>query len=184
MAVIPKPHKIDNLSSPGAAQDIDYNFDLLFQTVSTLVRETDGILDVSKGGTGMGVYNVGDIIVADGALSLGVIPATAVNNVLLSQGANVKPAYGKVGLTTHVSGVLPIANGGTNGANKTDGFDNLSPLTTKGDIIVHNGSDNIRLNVGADGTALVADSLVSAGVKWAAVSGGGNLGDVLMLMGG
>ena len=34
-------------------------------------------------------------------------------NVLLSGGIGVNPSYGKVGLTTHVSGTLPVANGGT-----------------------------------------------------------------------
>ena len=37
----------------------------------------------------------------------------ATGNALLSGGVGVAPAYGKVGLTTHVSGTLPVANGGT-----------------------------------------------------------------------
>ena len=37
----------------------------------------------------------------------------ATGNALLSGGVGVAPAYGKVGLTTHVDGILPVANGGT-----------------------------------------------------------------------
>jgi len=44
--------------------------------------------------------------------TLGIVDA-ATGNALLSSGVGVAPAYGKVGLTTHVSGTLPVANGGT-----------------------------------------------------------------------
>jgi hypothetical protein len=44
--------------------------------------------------------------------TLGLADA-ATGNVLLSGGVGVAPAYGKVGLATHVSGILPVANGGT-----------------------------------------------------------------------
>jgi hypothetical protein len=37
----------------------------------------------------------------------------ATGNALISGGVGVAPAYGKIGLTTHVSDTLPVANGGT-----------------------------------------------------------------------
>lgn len=52
-------------------------------------------------------------------------------------------------------------------------FDGLAPTTTKGDLIVFNGSTNVREAIGADGTVLTADSTQSSGMKWAAASGGG-----------
>jgi hypothetical protein len=75
-----------------------------------------------------------------------------------------------IDLSSDVISVLPIANGGTGSSAKTQAFDNLSPCTTKGDIIGYNGSDNIRLPVGNNGESLVADSTESAGVKWANLS--------------
>lgn len=45
-------------------------------------------------------------------------------------------------------------------------FDNLSPLTTKGDVLTHDGTNNVRVGVGTDGQALVADSAEVNGVKW------------------
>jgi hypothetical protein len=45
-------------------------------------------------------------------------------------------------------------------------FDGLSPTTTKGDLIVRNASNNIRLPVGADGQIPIADSGEAAGIKW------------------
>ncbi len=41
-----------------------------------------------------------------------------------------------------------------------------SPNTTKGDITVHNGTNDIRLPVGIDGYYLVADSGETGGIKW------------------
>ena len=73
-----------------------------------------GSLAVGRGGTGMTSYAVGDLLYASGATTLSKLADVATGNVLLSGGVGVAPSYGKVGLTTHVSGVLPTANGGTN----------------------------------------------------------------------
>lgn len=75
---------------------------------------------------------------------------------------------------SQLSGNVPIANGGTGQATQTDAFDALAPSTTKGDLIVHNGTDNIRVPVGADNQVLVADATEASGVKWDTASGGGS----------
>ena len=62
---------------------------------------------------------------------------------------------------------IDILYGGTGGANKLDAYNNLSPLTTKGDVIVYTGTSNVRQAVGVDGSVLVADSTQTNGVKWA-----------------
>jgi hypothetical protein len=76
-----------------------------------------------------------------------------------------------ISLTTSVTGTLPIANGGTGQTSQTNAFDALSPTTTKGDVIAHNGSDNVRVAIGSDGTFLKADSAAAAGVSWASAAG-------------
>jgi hypothetical protein len=58
---------------------------------------------------------------------------------------NSKIANSTIDLTTKVTGALPIANGGTGQTAQTAAFDALAPTTTLGDIIVHNGTDNIRV---------------------------------------
>lgn len=42
-----------------------------------------------------------------------------------------------------------------------------TPLTTKGDLLTHNGTSEQRLPVGADNEVIVADPLVALGIKWA-----------------
>lgn len=71
------------------------------------------------------------------------------------------------GTASNVTGTVAIANGGTGQTGKTAAFDALSPTTTKGDLIVNNGTDNIRLPVGSDTFVLTADAAEPSGVKWA-----------------
>ncbi len=61
----------------------------------------------------------GDLIVATGANALGSVAGAATGNALLSGGATSVPSWGKIGLTTHVTGTLPKANGGTGNTNGT-----------------------------------------------------------------
>lgn len=63
---------------------------------------------------------------------------------------------------------LAISRGGTGQSTATAAFDALAPTTTKGDVIVNDGTDNVRLAVGTNGFVLTADSGETAGVKWAA----------------
>lgn len=84
-------------------------------------------------------------------------------------------------LSTGVTGTLPIANGGTGQTTATAAFDALSPNTTKGDITVHNGTNNVRLAGGTDGHVLTRDSTAASGVKWAAASGGGSGGNWVLI---
>jgi hypothetical protein len=60
-----------------------------------------------------GSYAVGDLLYASGAATLAKLAAVATGNALISGGVTTAPSWGKIGLTTHVSGILPSANGGT-----------------------------------------------------------------------
>jgi hypothetical protein len=154
-----------------ASADINENFDKLFLILRRSPLGPGGTLPVDGGGTGLGAVPAGNLLVGQGTTVLALLADVAVGNALISGGVGAAPTYGKINLTLHVTGVLPIANGGTAGATKTDGFDNLAPTTSKGDLIAHNGADNVRVPVGTDGLFLKADSAAATGVAWA--TGGG-----------
>lgn len=67
----------------------------------------------NKGGTGQTSYAVGDILYANTTSTLAKLADVATGNVLLAGGISTAPSWGKVGLTTHVSGTLAVGNGGT-----------------------------------------------------------------------
>lgn len=144
----------------------------------------------TNGGTGLGSYAVGDIIQATGGTTLAALASVATGNALISGGVATVNSWGKIGLTTHVSGTLPIANGGTAGTTQQTALNNISPTPTRpGDIVYYNGTNWVALagnNIGnrflqedgvgvpswvtAPGTGTVTSAVVAAGTG-IAVSG-------------
>jgi hypothetical protein len=72
-----------------------------------------GTLVAANGGTGFASYTVGDILYASTTTALSKLAGVATGNALISGGVGAAPSYGKIDLTTTVSGILPGANGGT-----------------------------------------------------------------------
>lgn len=95
-------------------------------------------------------FVVGDIFTADTTSTLAKVADVAVGNVLLSGGVGVIPAWGKVTLSSHVSGVLPAVNGGT-------GVANTGTITTAANISFTGAGSFITggftLTIPATGTA-------------------------------
>ena len=81
-----------------------------------------------------------------------------------------------VGTNSHAQIDSHIAD--TNNPHSVD-IDDVSPTTTKGDLIVENGTNAINLPVGTNGQVLTADSAESTGVKWADAGGGASLLDLV-----
>jgi hypothetical protein len=86
-----------------------------------LTTHVSGTLAAGNGGTGQTSYTIGDLLYADTASTINKLADVATGNALISGGIGVAPSYGKIGLTTHVSGTLPTANGGTNLTSFTSG---------------------------------------------------------------
>ena len=78
-------------------------------------------LSAPQGGTGFSSFTTGDILYADTSSTLARLNDIATGNALISGGVGVAPSWGKIGLTTHVSGTLPVSSGGT-GATTLTGF--------------------------------------------------------------
>jgi hypothetical protein len=132
-------------------------------TITTLGTVTTGTwsaatIAVNKGGTGMTSYAVGDIVYASGATTLSGLADVATGNALISGGVGVAPSWGKIGLTTHVTGTLAAGNGGTGNTSYSNG-----------DLLVGNGSALTKLGSGAQYTVLMSAGS-GAGVSWSTIS--------------
>lgn len=96
-----------NLSGNTARVFVDY-------PAEKAISDGYGTLPATNGGTGQTSYAVGDLLYASSTTALSKLADVATGNALISGGVSTAPAWGKIGLTTHVSGTLPVANGGTN----------------------------------------------------------------------
>ena len=79
-------------------------------TATTGAVTLAGTLAVANGGTNITSYAIGDIIYASTTGVLSQLADIATGNALITGGVNTAPSYGKIGLTTHVSGNLPVTN--------------------------------------------------------------------------
>jgi hypothetical protein len=146
--------------------------------VGTLTAGTwnASVIGAVYGGTGQSSYAVGDLVYADTTTSLAKLADVAVGNALISGGVGSAPSYGKIGLATHVSGTLPIANGGT-GSTSTQFVDLGTNVT--GTLPVGNGgtgaatltANNVLLGNGTSALQVVAPGtngnvLQSNGTTW------------------
>ena len=75
----------------------------------------------------------GDLLYASSSTVIAGLADVATGNALISGGVGVAPSYGKIALTTHVTGVLPVANGGTNASSASiTAFNNITGYTAAG----------------------------------------------------
>ncbi len=112
-------------------------------------------VSVPNGGTGITSYTVGDLIYANSATTLAKLSDVAVGNVLLSGGVGVAPLWGKVDLTTAVTGALPVANGGT-GATTSTGSGAVVLATSPTLVTPNLGTPSAATLTNATGLPIVA----------------------------
>jgi hypothetical protein len=101
-------HPVDTSRSPLAGSSS-------ITTVGTIGSGTwnGSAIAAGYGGTGLSSYTTGDILYASSSSDIGKLADIATGNALISGGVGAAPSWGKIGLSTHVSGTLPVANGGT-----------------------------------------------------------------------
>ena len=144
------------LAAPNGSSGVPTFRAVVAADIPTLNQNTSGTaaglsatLVATSGGTGQSSYAVGDLLYASTTTALSKLADVATGNALISGGVGVAPSYGKIALTTHVSGTLPTANGGTNLTSfTTNGVvyaSSTSALAT-GSLLVFDGS-NLGLGV-------------------------------------
>jgi len=99
----------------------------------SLTADVSGTLPSTNGGTGTATTAVGDLLQGGATNTWTKLSAVATGNALISGGITTASSWGKIGLTTHVTGILPVANGGTNAsAAGITAFNNITGYTASG----------------------------------------------------
>ena len=118
------------LGTPTSGTLTNCTFPTLNQNTSGTAAGLSATLVATSGGTGQSTYAVGDLLQGAATNTLTKLAAVATGNALISGGVTTASSWGKIGLTTHVSGTLPIANGGTNSTTASGALTNLFSYTT------------------------------------------------------
>lgn len=141
-------------------------------------------LPATAGGTGQTSYAVGDLLYASTTTALSKLADVATGNALISGGVGVAPSWGKIGLTTHVTGTLPVANGGTGLTAGTSGgvlyYSATGTLASSAALaasaLVVGGGAGVAPSTITTGTGVVTALGVAVGSAGAFVVNGGALG--------
>lgn len=124
--------------------------------------------------SGPASYTIGDVPYANSTTTLANLPDVAVGNALISGGVGLAPSYGKIGLTTHVSGTLPAANGGT-GVTTATGTGSVVLSSSPTLVTPALGTPSALVGTNITGTAAglsIGGSAASLSATLAATSGG------------
>jgi hypothetical protein len=109
-------------------------------------------------------YTVGDLPYASGPSTIGLLAASATGNALISGGAGAAPTWGKIDLSTHISGTLGVSNGGTG----------ATTLTANG-VLLGNGTSAVS----AIAPSAIAQILVAGSTSipaWVSMTGDVQIG--------
>ena len=179
-----------------------------FGAVDLSTAAVTGTLPVGNGGTGLTTYSSGDMLYASAANTLSQLGIGSADNVLVVSGGF--PTWGTVNLASSVavSGILPVANGGSGVSSLTanavllggatvgsvgPGAANTVLLGTGGDLSfgavdLSTAAVTGTLPVGNGGTGLATytsgDMLYATGATTLTKLGIGSAGNVLVVSGG
>ena len=166
--VLPVANGGSGTSSSGTAYQVLHG-NSTWSAVS-LTTDISGTLPVANGGTNITSYAIGDILYASTTGILSSLADVAIGNAIISGGVGAAPSYGKIGLTTHVSGTLPLANGGTGATSAPAAAAALLGFTTTataaGTTVLTNTSTQYQLFTGATTQTITLPVTSTLGTGW------------------
>jgi hypothetical protein len=118
-------------------------------------------ISVAFGGTGAQTFTADGILYGNGTSAISATAVGTANYALVSNGTGNAPTFQQVSLTAGVTGVLPIANGGTN----------ASSMATTDGVVYYNGSSLVTTSAGTSTYVLTSNGAGNAPTFQAAAGG-------------
>ena len=150
-------------------------------STGTLTLANSSLLAIQFGGSGA---NTGGGALANfaGSVTNGQYLRANGTTITLSaiQSADVPTLnQNTTGNANNVTGIVAIVNGGSGASNKSAAYNNLTPITTTGDIVIGNGTNSAtRLPIGSANTVLVSNGTTAAWQSYGAGFGAATLRNV------
>lgn len=155
---------------------------------TTLTATNSSVLPATSGGTGQSSYAVGDLVYASTTTALSKLADVATGNAIISGGIGVAPSYGKIGLTTHISGTLALGNGGSGQTTAQAAMNAFAGAVTSGSYLRGNATNVVMsaiqaadvptLNQNTTGSSASCTGNAATATKWATARTESLTGDI------
>lgn len=148
--------------------------------LSAISSGTNENLTLDGKGTGSVSINSltgGNVIVGNGSgtfslqtSNIDISNTGAITDSASYNGLVVTPNTGVITTGTWNGTTIAVANGGTNATTSQGAINNISQLTTEGDLLFHNATDSTRLARGTNGQCLTS---TASTIAWGSCTAGG-----------
>jgi len=171
---------------------MSYNTDLIYLNNTKNVITTFSLASINvsfdDSPYAVGQFSIVNVDITDGPVVVVLPSDSRVVSFIVSDPADtgnaltVLPGVGRTvdsGATatyTRDQRIVEFYLDGTNWTPLTNTIDTLTPATTRGDLLVYDGTRTVRLPAGSDGYTLIGDSAAPAGVSWTSAGNGDVIG--------
>ena len=145
------------MASSAAGSGLTFTSGVLSVNAANGLEVTAGNVQLASSAAGAGLTLTSGVLAVGGTADRITVSTDSVDIAATYTGQSSITTLGTITAGTWNGNTIAIANGGTGQTTAVTAFNALSPTTTAGDMIYNNGTNNVRLGVGAVNQLLGSD---------------------------